>query len=443
MTTIRSGVINPHLATARRQTPEATASALAAPASSSPADSSAIIGHNSTAPEATSIEPPSSPLRSFGLGALALLSVASVGISPAQAAGLREVVPSTSTSLSLASPTIPADTLAPRLTPTGVGSPLTPAADTTVKGFSYGLTGPLLQKDSTSSWRVDVGTSNDSNLFPAMGGIIPQQYRIPGSLEADDDGWTAGFRIDATRTRGNEQWVFSTRYDMITETGAWVPPPDYGARRTDLGQFAVQRNVRTPLGSDGRTHLITGLGAGVEAVGQLGGYDIQNGFHRLGWFGGRIGPENGLQTHYTSGILASPMITGGVGVEHDVDGTGRLFVNSSLTANAALGPGLSSARARVGLTAFPTSWLRVDAAAHLDAVHVQSSSLDFAHLNGVRPGWEVRLEGTSSRYVTPFVKVEYGGLKNDFNYIIGFSIPLGGGGSARTSQGPWLDPIHR
>ncbi|NDC77322.1 MAG: hypothetical protein EBZ67_05565, partial [Chitinophagia bacterium] len=138
---------------------------------------------------------------------------------------------------------------------------------------------------------------------------------------------------------------------------------------------------------------------------------------------GRIGPENGLQTHYTSGILASPMITGGVGVEHDVDGTGRLFVNSSLTANAALGPGLSSARARVGLTAFPTSWLRVDAAAHLDAVHVQSSSLDFAHLNGVRPGWEVRLEGTSSRYVTPFVKVEYGGLKNDFNYLIGFSIP--------------------
>ena len=61
MTTIRSGVINPHLATARRQTPEATASAIADPATGSAADTPAVVGHDPAAPEAASIEAPSSP----------------------------------------------------------------------------------------------------------------------------------------------------------------------------------------------------------------------------------------------------------------------------------------------------------------------------------------------------------------------------------------------
>lgn len=398
------GIVNPHLADVQR-----------AAAPSTPVESSA--GSTAPAPPAMSVdgvelsvEPRPGALRSLGIGAMALLSLGTaLAASPAHAAGLQPVVSSISS-------TLPAHGEAIVL-PTGLDAP---------------------KAEAKAGWRVDVGASNDSfEGRPAS--LVSQKDRIPGLDQTDDNGWTAGFRVDATRTEGNKQTVVTGRFDFLTERGSWDPPEDYGARRQDLLQVAVQNNERTPLGEDGKTRLITGFGLGVQAVGPLGGYSIQNGWHELGWFGGRVGAEHGLQTHYTSDhVRLAPLVTGGVGIEHDLDIPGHVTVKGAVTGNLALGEGPSSARAQVSIAAMPTSWFRTEVGANVDVVRTQGHSLDYMQMDGTRPGWFFRIEGTSNRWVTPFFHVEAGGLKNEVNYTVGISIPLGGG-SAR----PWLDPIHR
>lgn len=280
---------------------------------------------------------------------------------------------------------------------------------------------------------VSFGFSQTNDSLPQfLQGLGHGDDLRPGSAEGDDDGWTAELRLDLTRTRGNTQDVISGRYSMLTEQDAWNPGPNYGDRRTDLGELSYQRNTRHTVND--RLDIITGIGGGLQATGNLGGLRVQEGFHIHGGFGGRTGEA--LQRVYsTDHIDYAPLVTGGIGADLRLNEAGTATLRGSVQTNLALGPGISSARSELGLELQPREWLTLEGGAKLDAVYATSNAYDFAHVNGVRPGYYAQAEARILGNVRGFARVEDGGFRDEPVYTIGFRVGLG--------SRPWLDPSGR
>lgn len=278
----------------------------------------------------------------------------------------------------------------------------------------------------SSDWRFSVSHTNDSlNLFP---GVARGDDRSPDGIP-DDDGWTAGMRFDFTKTDGNEQWVGALRYDMLTQQGAWEHAEDYQGFRTDIAEIGLQKNFRQELSE--RTDLYYGIGGGLQLHGELGGEYFQLKTHEL--VGGRLEPE--LQNTYTTnGVSFAPVVTGGVGVRHELNSTGSLAMKSSLEGSVALGPGLSTLRASTGLIAQPHERISLEGGVLLGAAHANARSMDFYDIDGVRPGAYGQVDFKVSEGFNVFGRLESGGVRDEPYYMIGISIGLGGGSK------PWLHP---
>lgn len=292
---------------------------------------------------------------------------------------------------------------------------------------------------SPTGWRFEFETQNDS--YPTFLGLTPDRFLTPGRRWTDDDGFTAGFGTTLTRTSGDRQTVLQTRYDLVTEKGGWPPySATYGARRTDVLDVAVQQNFRTSL--DDRTQVYAGAGVGLQAVGPMSGRDIQLWWHQHG-IEGRVG--DALQSNYTTrGVSVTPMLTGGVGVRHQLDSAGDYHLIGSLEANAPLGAGLGAVRAKAGVQARPTSWMSLEGGVTATGAWSTHPAMDFHSTSGVRPGMWASATFNTKGAVSPYVWVETGGVRGEPQYGIGFSIRLGGGGgSTSTASDPWLRPTWR
>jgi hypothetical protein len=280
---------------------------------------------------------------------------------------------------------------------------------------------------------VSFGFSQTNDSLPSyLEGLAGRDEMRPDGSHTDDDGWTAELRFDVTRTRGNTQEVGTLRYSMLTEKDAWAPGPGYGGRRADLGEVAFQRNTRRAVND--RLDVVTGIGGGLQASGDLGGLGVQEWWHINGGFGGRTG--DALQRNYsTSDVDFAPLVTGGIGADLRLNNSGTVTLRSSVQGNLALGPGISSARSELGLEVQPRDWLTVEAGAKLDAVYASSNAYHFADLNGVRPGYYAQAQARVFSGVQAFARVEDGGFRDEPVYTVGFRVGLG----AR----PWLDPGSR
>lgn len=295
--------------------------------------------------------------------------------------------------------------------------------------------GPL-KLPSRDGTRFDFAYVNDS--FKDPWGVAGQRDRQPGTQYTDDNGWTAEVRGDWIRTLGDQQTVVSGRLQMLTERGSWEPGAEYGGRRTDIVELAWQRNQRQAL--DGRTSLHYGYGGGVQAVGPLGGRGVQEAWHRHAPFGGRIGEEEGLQYNYTTERPTfAPLVTGGVGVVRQLDAQGEWEARGTLQGAVPLGQGLGVVRAEAGLRGYPSARLSVDAGVNVTGAYTTGRALDFMEIDGVRPGAHAALEYRLTEHVRPFARVDFGGVRDEPVYTVGFSIPFGGGGGERAR----LDPLWR
>lgn len=287
---------------------------------------------------------------------------------------------------------------------------------------------------------VSLDQTNDS--MPSFG-QIPSKDRTPGTNLGDDDGWTAGIHASVVTTHGNSQWVTSAGYDMVTQRGSWIPNnPEYKGLRNDLAQVAVQHNTRTELGD--KVTLDYGVGGGVQAVGPMGGLGLQLGVHDLGRgtiFEGRHSAAEGLQTHYTSDqVRVAPIVTAGVGLTENLDSEGHYKLAQSVQGIGVLGEGVSVARARVGIEAEPVRNLNVAAGVRVDAVHNSDPNLNYMKMNGVRPGWDASVEYDGFKHVHPFVEMTGGGMRDEPNYAVGFSVPFGGSHHAEHAR---INPIFK
>lgn len=283
-----------------------------------------------------------------------------------------------------------------------------------------------LQLDDTQpEWRLSGSHTNDSlHLLPgaAHGDDLNPLTGLP-----DDDGWTAGMRFDLTRTEGNEQWVGALRWDMVTQQGAWVGGEDYQGLRTDVAQVGLQKNFRESLND--RTDLYYGVGGGLQLHGPLGGEYFQLKTHHA--IGGRL--EGVLQDTYTTDRVSfAPVVTGGVALEHQLNDTGSVAFRTSLEGVVAMGPGLSNVHGAGGLVIRPHERVTLEGGATLGAAYSNARALDFYDINGVHPGAYAGMDIKLHDRVHFFANLQTGGVLDEPNYMIGFSI---GGGSR-----PWLNP---
>lgn len=318
----------------------------------------------------------------------------------------------------------------------------TPSADTTGTRPAAGTATERKRVDfqgapSRDGSRLEFHMINDSFNDPL--GIASPRNSVPNGINTDDNGWTAEVRLDHVKTEGDRQQVTSGRLMMVTERGSWDPTPDYGGRRQDIVEIAHQRNFRVPLGE--RTDLHYGIGGGVQLVGPLGGEALQEGFHKYAPFGGRLGPEEGLQSHYTTGsVSVSPMVTGGVGVFQRLDEAGRFQARATLQGTLPLGPqSLGAVRAELGMRAWPTQRLTLEAGVNLTGVYTTGRALDFMKADGVRPGGYASVDYQVTDHIRPFVRMDFGGLRDEPVYSVGVSINFGGGRGEKAR----LDPLWR
>ena len=283
------------------------------------------------------------------------------------------------------------------------------------------------QRESKSQWSFSASQQNDS--FPGWLEWVPTRSdnRVPGTRQMDDDGWTAEVQLQATRTRGDEQWTGGLRYSMITQRGAWEPQADdYRGLRTDLVELNLQRNERRSLG-DGST-LVWGLGGGLQGLGNLGGHTVQEQFHLHGGFGGRSGPA--LQSNFsTQHATVVPFVSGGVAWEKPLS-LEQLQLRSSMTTSLALGHGLSTLQGQVGLNFQPSSRWNVESGVVLAGVHSNHPALNFIHPNGIRPGAYIETQVKLGSQLRAFGRVQTGGVQDEPVYLVGFSVGLG--------PRPWL-----
>jgi hypothetical protein len=286
------------------------------------------------------------------------------------------------------------------------------------------------ENDPPAQWSFSAAQQNDS--MPGWLEWVPtaNSNRIPGRRQFDDDGWTAEVRLEATRTQGDQQWTTGFRYSMLTQRGAWAPvAPDYRGLRSDLGELVMQHNQRMELGN-GST-LYYGVGGGLQAIGDLGGHTVQEQFHIHGGFGGRTGAAlqrfNTTPGHYD--VL--PLVTAGVRLDQPL-GQSDFALRSSLYSSLAVGRGLSTVQAQMGLNFQPTSRFNLEGGISASAVYSGNPAMDFMHHDGFRPGAYVESNLQLTRHVRAFGRVQTGGIQNEPLYSVGFSIGLG--------PNPWISP---
>ena len=405
-------------------------------------------------PAAADTESPRSPRTWLGAAALGIMALGGLGMpAPAMAA-----TPVLSQTLSLPDPGSSFGAFAPTARPQSLtlsesGSALAnPAPTPRSSALSQAISRPdstinpstgkfelsLPEPKATGSWRFDLETHNDS--YPSVLGLTPLRFMNPaGGGYTDDDGFTAGFGARLTHTDGDKQLVAQGRYNMVTELGGWPPySPTYGARRTDLLDVAVQQNFRERI--DDKTHVFYGVGAGVQAIGPMGGQSIQEWWHTHG-VSGRLG--DALQHNYTTtSVEVTPMVTGGVGVDRQLDAAGSYHLVGTLEANAPLGQGIGAVRAKVGVEARPISWMALEAGVTATGVWSNSPAMDFHNVSGVRPGAWTSATFNPNGTVSPYVWAETGGVRNEPQYGIGVTIHFGGR-STKSSDAPWLNPVWR
>jgi hypothetical protein len=287
-------------------------------------------------------------------------------------------------------------------------------------------------------YSMDVGLANDNLPFAQT--LVQGDRRDPrdGNF-ADDDGRTMSVSATQALTSPatNQQLVFSTQYEMLTQDGAQEDPL-HNNRRADVLTNLLQYNQRFEV-SPGM-HFYVGLGAGVQTVGDIGGMQLQDWFHASGGMGGRrLG--QGLQDNFGgAGSTTMPAVSGGFGISARTENDQGWFAegSASLTGTAALGSqGLSSAQANVGGSAGMRDVFSVSGAASLGLASPNGSNLRFAPVGEAMMGGQVRLQIDALRKlgiaVSPYVMLQSnsGGFA-DTQYTIGFVI---GGGSAA-----WLTP---
>ena len=292
---------------------------------------------------------------------------------------------------------------------------------------------PEVASDSTKAkkkgkWSGSLSQTNDSLQWGK--GILEDHEKTPGENFADDDGWTAELKFDLTKTQGDEQWVIAGRHAMLTQQGAWVQAPDYQGFRTDLGEIALQKNLRVELND--RANLTYGFGGGLQATGNLGGRKLQEWFHYKGGFGGRVGDD--LQGNYTTnGLEIAPILTGGAGISYNLNDSGTLKALGQVQGTLALGPGFSNIRSEAGLEYSPFSRLSLEGGVKLDASYANSRGMAFYDTNGVRPGAYGQINLETLKGISVFGRFEDGGFRNEPVFSVGFKIGIG--------SKPWLNPV--
>lgn len=293
---------------------------------------------------------------------------------------------------------------------------------------------PETSSDSTKTakkkakWSGSVSEINDSLKWGK--GVLEDHEKTPGEKYSDDDGWTAELSFDLTKTQGDQQWVLAGRHAMLTQQGAWVQAPDYQGFRTDLGEIALQKNLRVELND--RANLTYGFGGGLQATGNLGGRELQEWFHKKGGFGGRVGDD--LQGNYTTnGLEFAPILTGGAGISYDLNSSGSLKALGQVQGTLALGPGFSNLRSEAGLEYAPFPRLSLESGVKLDASYANSRGMAFYDTNGVRPGAYAQVNLETLKGISFFTRFEDGGFRNEPVFSVGFKIGIG--------SKPWLNPV--
>ncbi len=282
-----------------------------------------------------------------------------------------------------------------------------------------------------TGWSVRAHFINDNMPSSWSRHLVREEYQTPRSGgQSDDDGFTSNLAVDGTIEHGGgRQTVVGGRLQMVTETGSWRQDPDFQGRRTDIGEVYFQQNRTRDVGQNGR--LTTGLGGGLQLTGNLGGEAIQRAWHERGPFGGRTGDR--LQGQQTSeSIRVRPMVSGGLGYEHDLLGD-RVRASGSLQGSLPLGAGLAVARAQASLTG-RAGPLEVEAGVRLEGAYSSSPELAFQEMSGVHPGAFARVELGHSRKFGVFGQLEAGGFRNEAILGVGLRFGLGGG--------PQLDPAN-
>jgi len=118
--------------------------------------------------------------------------------------------------------------------------------------------------------------SNDNVTKDLVRMLVPAKDRDVGYPEhADDDGQTFGAAIQQTYTdsESGRQLTVIADYNMLTEQGATSNPKLHN-RRVDVLDLVARLNRKTAIAPG--TVLITGMGRGVQVLGDLGGLDLQS-----------------------------------------------------------------------------------------------------------------------------------------------------------------------
>jgi hypothetical protein len=257
---------------------------------------------------------------------------------------------------------------------------------------------------------------------------------------SDDDGRTMSFNATQALTSEatNQQLVFATHYEMLTQDGAQEDRSKN--RRADLLTNILQYNQRFDLGSG--VQFYAGVGAGIQTSGDIGGLQLQEWFHtELGkGFGGRT-QAGGLQNNFaTEGSQTAPAFSAGVGITAQTRNEQGWFAEGSaqLSGVAGLGSqGASSAQFGVGAKAGLENVFSLSAGAQYSLTAANGSYLQFAPIGEAQLGGTVRLQIDALKLlgipVSPFVMYQNNsGGYADTQYTIGFVIGTG--------SGAWLAP---
>jgi hypothetical protein len=222
-------------------------------------------------------------------------------------------------------------------------------------------------------------------------------------------------------------------YDMLTEQGAQANTQRN--RRIDVLEVVAQLNKKMPIAPG--TVLMTGIGAGAQILGDLGGLELQTWFHKNSGLGGRS-IANGLQTNYAvQGMRASPIITAGAGVEwRGANGPFDFKAKGSVQANLSPGTALSSLKAGVGGEVGVRGIAALEANLTAGQAIARGQPLGFIQAKGMRVGYEAKLRLDALEHqglpLKPFISVQRGGPMDDTTFTVGFTV---GTGSL-----PWLNP---
>lgn len=301
---------------------------------------------------------------------------------------------------------------------------------------SLGLDTMSLEKDTLSvrfpisndTTKVGVQINSINDFMPDswtdwLGG---PQHKTPDGSAFDDDGFTAEVQILTNFQKENSEVVVGGRLVMVTQPGSREPfAEDYEGLRTDIGEFVVQKNLRTKLND--RITLDYGLGGGVQAIGDVGGESFQRWFHEVGPAGGRVGSD--LQgNQVTDSFRLMPLVTGGAKVSYEV--SPDLDITLRTQASVPLGEGIGNVGFRAGVGKSVGDF-NFEVGGKLDATWVDAPELDFHAKSGVREGWYGRVEYEPADWGGFYTQLETGGIRNE--PVLTFGVRIGFGGQPRLS----------